>query len=254
VFVGALQPVESPLWWSEVVWELPEKTLLSPGTFVFTTDGAFVGLVADSGERLTIIPAEVVKAAVNRLTAEGRRAYGHLGIRAQPLTSGTALSTGAQTGVVVTSVDANGPAAEQLQVADVIEAAGDKPLPTFEHWRAVAARLTAGERISLQVRRHAAVRTVTLIAAPLTKPVKGARLGLTMRTIRGVGVEVLTVAPASAAERAGIQLGDVITVTGDRKAPTPGQITRAFATATADKPLLVAVTRGTAHHVLTLEP
>jgi S1-C subfamily serine protease len=74
-----------------------------------------------------------------------------------------------------------------------------------------------------------------------------------MRAIRGTGVEVLAVAPGSAAALAGIQPGDVLTVVGGRKAPTPSQVTRGFAASTADRPVLVAVTRATVHHVLTLQ-
>jgi S1-C subfamily serine protease len=155
---------------------------------------------------------------------------------------------------VVTSVDASGPAGDSLQPTDIIEAANDRPLPSFEHWRAIASRLTAGEKVSLKVRRKAAVHTLTVTAAPLAAPLKASQLGLKMRTIRGVGVEVLAVASGSAAARAGIQEGDVITVTGDRKAPTAAQVTRSFTGAKAGVPVLVAVTRGPSHYVLTLEP
>jgi S1-C subfamily serine protease len=74
-----------------------------------------------------------------------------------------------------------------------------------------------------------------------------------MRAVQGTGVEVLGVASASAAALAGIQPGDVITVIGDREAPTPAEVRRRFAGAATDRPVLVAVTRGTGHHVLTLE-
>jgi len=253
VFIGAVQPVESPAWWSEMVWELPAGTDLSAGTFVFTADSAFVGVVDEVGGRRAIVPADTLKTAANRLAAEGRKDYGRLGVETQPLTGGVASSTGAQTGVVVTSVDPQGPAAEQLQPTDIIEAVGDNPLPTYEHWHAIAARVTAAQTISLRVRRAGDVRTITLTAVPLTPAEEALQLGLTMRTIRGKGVEVLAVAPGSAAALAGLQPGDVITVVGDRKAPTPTQVTRHFTAATVDRPLLVAVTRGTVHHVLTLD-
>ena len=253
VFVGALQAIESPVWWSEMAWQLPASIDLSPGTFVFTMDGALVGLVADIGGRLAIVPGETVKTAASRLAAEGQKAYGQLGIEAQPLIAGTAVGTSAQSGVVVTAVDLNGPAGEQLQVTDIIEAVGDKPLPTYEHWHAIAARVTVGQTISLRVKRTGEVRTVVLTALPPTPPAEALRLGLTMRTIPGTGVEVLAVAAGSAAARAGIRPGDVVTIIGDRKAPTPTQVTRSFVATTADQPVLVGVTRGAAHHVLTLQ-
>ena len=48
--------------------------------------------------------------------------------------------------------------------------------------------------------------------------------------------------------RAGIAIDDVLTRIGDIEAPTPAQVTRAFAAA-KDHSLLVAVTRGTDHFV-----
>jgi S1-C subfamily serine protease len=57
----------------------------------------------------------------------------------------------------------------------------------------------------------------------------------------------------SAAERAGLHAGDLITLIGDRRALTPGQVTQAFAALPAGRPLLVAITRGNAHRMLALE-
>jgi S1-C subfamily serine protease len=74
-----------------------------------------------------------------------------------------------------------------------------------------------------------------------------------MRTVARVGAEVLSVAPASAAERAGLLAGDIVTRAGDRAAPAAAEVIDAFEK-TGDRPLLVAVTRGATHHVLALEP
>jgi C-terminal processing protease CtpA/Prc len=72
-----------------------------------------------------------------------------------------------------------------------------------------------------------------------------------MRVTSGVGTEVLSVEEGSAAMRAGIAVGDVLTRIGDIAAPTPAQVTRAFAAA-KDRALLVAITRGTQHFVVGL--
>jgi S1-C subfamily serine protease len=94
---------------------------------------------------------------------------------------------------------------------------------------------------------------VTLIAAVLGVPAHPPPLGLTLRGVPRVGVEVLGVAAGSAAAAAGIQAGDVITVFDDRHTPTPAEVRARFAAASADRPLMVAVTRGPVHRVLTLE-
>jgi hypothetical protein len=252
VFVGGLQEIASPVW-SETIWVMPASTGLIPGTFVFTTDGAFAGLVASEGGRPTLVPGEVVKNTVDRLRLEGPRNYGQLGIEAQPLTPALASNTGAQAGVVLTWVDPQGPAAGQLNVTDVIVAVGDEPLSTYEQWRARTARLTVGESIVLSVRRGGQVQTVTIAAHPVSAPTEPRPLGLTTRTIQRVGVEVLRVAPASAAALAGIEPGDVITSIGDRKAPTSEEARRVFEATSDDGSVLVAITRGASHHVLLLK-
>ncbi len=252
VFVGGLQAIASPVW-SETIWVMPASTDLRPGTFVFTIDGAFAGLVANVGGRPTLVPGETVKNTVDRLRREGHREHGQLGIEARPLTPDLASNTGAQAGVVVTWVDPQGPAAGQLNVTDVIVTMGDESLSTYEQWRARIARLTVGETVVLGVRRDGEVQTVTLTARPVSTPTEPRPLGLTMRTIQRVGVEVLGVAPASAAALARIEPGDVITVIGDRQAPTPEEVRRAFAATSDDRSVLVAVTRGASHHVLVLK-
>ena len=180
--------------------------------------------------------------------------YGEIGVEVQPLTPGIALSTRAQIGVVVTAVNPEGPAAGLLEVTDVIVGIGDEPLSTYEHWNAIASRVTVGQTLTLLVQRDEQVQTIMLTAvAPIVAAPQAQPLGLTMRSVPRVGVEVSDVAQESAAAAAGILPGDVITVFGDRKAPTPAEVRARFAAAPADRPVLVAVTRGAAHHVLTIE-
>ena len=253
VFVGALEPIASPVW-SETIWVMPTSTGLLPGTFVFTIDGAFAGLVVNVGDRPALVPGETVRNTVDRLRLEGHRDYGRLGIEARPLTPALASTTGAQAGVVVTWVDPQGPAAGQLDVTDVIVEVSGEPLSTYEQWRARTARLTVGEAIVLGVRQGGEVQSVTLTARPVSTPAEPKPLlGLTMRNLPRVGVEVLGVAPASVAALAGVEPGDVITIIGEDQAPTPADVTRVFASAPDDQSVLVAVTRGPSHHVLLLK-
>jgi hypothetical protein len=253
IFVGALHAIDVPLW-SEPIWALPNRTDLVPNTFVFTTDGAFAGLVVDVDDQLALVPGETVRSEVDRLRREGPRSWGQVGIEVQALTRRVATGIGVEAGVLVTWVDPRGPAVGHLNVLDVIEALGDQPLSTNAEWFARTARLVAGESVSLRVRRRDDVQVVTL-TAQTASPAAPPPLGLTMRTLERVGVEVLAVAHGSAAERAGIQPDDVITLVGDRHAPTPAQLRRLFAMATATeaRPLLLALTRGDTHRVLALE-
>lgn len=79
-----------------------------------------------------------------------------------------------------------------------------------------------------------------------------ASLGLRLRGTTGAGAEILGIEPGSAAARAGLAAGDVITLIGGISSPTPGQVRTAFGTAPEGKPILVGVTRGATHFVTTL--
>jgi S1-C subfamily serine protease len=72
--------------------------------------------------------------------------------------------------------------------------------------------------------------------------------------VRREGAAVVAVAPGSVGDRAGLRPGDTITLAGIHRAPTPAQVISAFAAATADRPLLAAISRGTEHRVVALEP
>jgi len=64
---------------------------------------------------------------------------------------------------------------------------------------------------------------------------------------------VIRVERGSAADRAGLTVGDVITLVADVSAPTPAQVTRSFTSVPEGQRVMIAVTRGDAHHVTTLE-
>jgi len=100
VFIGGLFPVASPLWSGEI-WLLPAATPITPGTFVFTTEGAFAGVGVSHEGHAAIVPATVLHLWVERL--QQPRTAGALGISVQPLSPSLASATGALAGVVVTS-------------------------------------------------------------------------------------------------------------------------------------------------------
>jgi len=252
VFVGSLYPAASPTW-SESIWTVPAHTDLATGAFVFTTDGTLAGLAIEHAGRPAILPAEALIRAADRLLREGSRNGGWLGVEVQALTPAVALVAGASGGVVVTWVDPRGAAAEKLVVTDVIEAIGDEVVATLEHWETRLARLAAGDSLVLRVRRRGEVREVHLTAGgPLPTQSAAQLLGLTMRAIPRIGVEIVRVDPGSAAARAGIEAGGVMTLIGEIARPTPAQVTRAFLATPEDRPLLVGVTRGDRHRVLAL--
>ena len=219
---------------------------------MFTTAGEFVGLVTEYGGRQVIVPSNTVFAEAERLIREPVTPAGHLGIHVQPLTTDLSAATGAAVGVVVTWVDSRGPAADALVIGDVIEAFSGHAVLTPEQWRVRIARLGAGDVLALRIRRHRELTDVSLTApAPEIPPEPTAALGLRMRRVSR-GTELLAVEPGSAAARGGLTAGDVITLMGDFSSPSPAQVRAAFMSAREQTPVLVGVTRGATHLVMTL--
>jgi PDZ domain len=254
VFIGGLFTQPSPVWGGEI-WALPPSTAITPGTFLFTTDGAFAGLGVSHDRAPAIVPPTLLLNFVERIQQQ-RGAAGDLGIEIQPLTPAIASATGATTGVVITTIDPATAGAGSLKPTDVIEAINGEEMRTPEHWRARAARVAAGEAMTLRVRNTEGVRDVTVTAGPritAAEPESDPSLGLRLRAIPKVGVEVVSVQPRSRAARVSIREGDRLTVVGGQVSPTPAQVTRAFASLQPGEPLLVAFTRGSEHRVAVIE-
>lgn len=251
VFIGALRDTPSPIW-SAPVWAVPSHAGVPVGAFVFTTIGALAGLVGEQAGAPVIVPAETVIAAAERLLATGQTPIGRLGVEVQELTPPIAVAAGVTSGVVVTWVDPQGPAASALAPTDVIEAIGSDAMTTLEQWRARTARLTAGEAIALRIRRGGRVEEVRIVALPSAAPTSSPNLGLTMRTRAGIGAEVTRVEDRSVAAQAGIQAGDVITRIGEVATPSAAEVRRQFDARPKDGAVPVAITRGREHLVVAL--
>jgi serine protease DegQ len=257
VFIGRLHPGTNPAWPGSL-WLLPARADVRPGEFLFMTDGSLAGLVISHAGALALVPGETVLEAVDGLLAGKSSIGGWLGVAVQALPRAlsspmTGRGTGAAPGVIIAWVDPQGPAAGALSVMDIIEAAGGVSIASPEDWRVRVARLQPAESIVLRVRRGAEKIDVSLTAAARPALTDPSALGLTLRTVGRLGAEVVTVESGSSADRAGIREGDLITAVGEIRAPTAQQITRAFAAAPGDRPLLVAITHGEVHRVVAIE-
>ncbi len=250
LYFGPLYAVTSPAWSAEV-WSVPPHVEVRPGSFLFTTRGALVGLVAGAPGDAVIVPAEVAISTAERLLAEQPRRPGWLGVEVQPLTGPLQAATGVASGVAVTWVSPQGPAAGKLVATDVVQSLGNQAIGSSAEWAARVARLAEGDGVSLRIQRAGRSIDVQLTAAPPPAAPVSPRLGVTLRHRRGVGSEVLGVEEGSVAMRAGIRAGDILTRIGELDAPTPSQVGRAFA-GSADRGVLVAITRGGGHLVISL--
>lgn len=251
-FVGSLHPIESPLW-AEPLWAVPERADLAAGSFLFTSNAELAGLVITYRQGLAIVPGATVLAEAERLLSAPPGPPGELGLEVQDLTPPVASVTAASVGVVVTWVHPDGASSGHLMAGDVIEAVDGRALATGQQWDVRMARLSVGEGLSLRVRRGGGIRGVALVAnAPAAQPA-GRSLGVTLRARPKIGAEVVRIEGESAADRAGLTLGDVITLVSNVPAPTPEQVTRSYTALGQGERVLVAVTRGDAHFVTTLE-
>jgi S1-C subfamily serine protease len=233
---------------------------LTSGTILFTLEGELVGIVVDDGGSLVVLPGQAVLDGASKLEAAGLGVAGDLGVQVQRLTPALATATGSSYGVIVAWVEPGSQASNALAPGDVVDTWEDQRLQTLREWEVRVARLRAGDTVRLGVRARGEARQVSLAAvsraavasSPSPTPAASIPLGLTMRRLEGMGSAVTRVAPGSAAERAGLARGDVVTRVGDVAAPTPQQLTRAFSEAGAGERLLVAVTRDGRHLVTAL--
>jgi hypothetical protein len=242
VFVGSLSETESPVW-SSALWQVPPHVDLSPGTFVFTIDGSLAGIVVEHVNRRAILPATHIFEAATHLRGETPATRGDLGLTARPTVLGLAVAW----------VDPGGPGAGHIMPTDIIEAINGTEIQSLDHWLSRVDRIAAGESVTLRVRRRNDVLDTKLVAVPNTPAPGHSDLGLRLRASARIGVEVLAVDPHSVGARARILPGDVISAIDGRKISTPREARAAFDAIPERGRALVAITRGSDHHVLIVE-
>lgn len=258
VATSALTPVEAPLWLGSL-WALSPATEVMPGVFVFTAEGELIGLTVRHQGGPAVVPLAMLAQHAERLLGRAGEPLATLGVALQPLTPGLTRLTGATRGVAVSWVAPDGPAVASLRVGDVLEAGDGRPLPTVDHWRRHLADLRVGTPTTVSVHRDGAIFDAELVpvaaGVQAPPPDRSARpLGLTVTRLAGVGAAITAVQSGSIADAAGLRVGDRITMIGTLERPTPAQIRRAMAAAPPDRPVLVAIERGSTHHLATLEP
>jgi hypothetical protein len=253
LYFGRLDKTQDPRWSAPVLRFSALQQLLPAGAAVFTLDARFVGVGFPDGRDFIVIPAATLLAEAQRLAAGGSRSSAELDVEVQRLDADLRAATKASAGVIVTYVSPTGPAAGAILPADVITSVGGHQVQSESDYAAALTQIAANTPVPIELIRKGTPQTITVTpssrgAAAEAAPPKG--LGLQLRAVPGAGAEVVRVTPRSAAARAGIRPGDLITAFGDAVAPQPRVIDRAFQRAAAGDRLLVRLERGAAHTVV----
>ena len=251
VYLSSLEPQRSPAWPAEV-WRVPAANGLIPGALVFTAAGEWLGIAANENGESLIIPATALLGLASQMS-QPRNAPGELGLQVQHLDATLASEIGvhAGSGVIIAWVDPRGPAVKALAIGDVIEAINGASTPTEFAWHVHASRLGAGEKAALKIRRAGELRDITISAAP-PRPARSTALGLTLVRAPGLGSRITQVLAHTAGERAGLRVGDIVTIAGDDVEPSPSLVRRMFDEARAGGAVLLTIRHDDTYRLVVL--
>ena len=235
-----------------------DGTVIGVTSAIFSPSGGSVGLGF-------AIPAETVTGVIGQLEAHGRVERGYLGISAQPMTPLLAKALGMKTpaGVLVTAVDAAGPATGALWVGDVVLTLGGSAV-TFRSLSKITARLKPKALVVASVLRAGKQQSVALTMGRLPEPpadpaltggqdtwVPALKLGVAQTTAEirraikagdeASGLIVTQLRPAGPGALAGLKVGDLITHAGSKQLVAVADM--AVGIPSRQAPLLIRVVR-----------
>jgi serine protease Do len=240
---------------------------------LLSTDGTVIGVTSaifsPSGGSVGLgfaIPAETVEGVVKQLEVHGRIDRGYIGISVQAVTPLLAKALGMKTptGILVTSIDPKGPAADALVVGDVLLSIGPSSV-TFKDLTKITARLAPKTLVVASILRAGKQTSVGLTIGRLPDPpsdpaltgdldtwVPNLNLGVanTTEEIRKTikandelsGLIVTQLRPAGAGALAGLKVGDLITHAGTKQLVGVADLAK-VAAPSPQAPLLVRVVR-----------
>jgi serine protease Do len=220
-------------------------------TAIFSPSGGSVGIGF-------AIPAEMASDIIAQLQSTGMVERGWLGVEFQPVTEAVAASLGLDGahGVLVAGLVADGPAESAgLRIGDVIVSLDGEMLDEPKDLPRLVANSKAGSRVELEVLRGGKTRTLEVkigrseseveLAGMNASPQERAQLGVRLaeltpeiraryRVEEDNGVLVTDVQRGSAAARAGIRPGHVITMVGQTPVNSPRDVATEVAKAQQD--------------------
>jgi hypothetical protein len=227
---------------------------LPRGAAVFTLEGAFLGLVTETGTHTSLLVGEFLTTTAEK-AQPAQVTIGDFGIEVQPLSETLMRATGAKSGVMVSFVRPDGRAAGIVQPSDVVQSIQGAPVNSVEAFRQAERNRGDASEVPLSLIRGGAPLAVSLPApAPAAPPEQQTTgSGVVGRSITNTGVEVVAVTVGSAAAAADIRRGDLIVLLNTQKTPTVTMLDRAYRAAKPGEFILVGVVRDQQQRIVALE-
>lgn len=257
---------------------------------LFDASGRVIGvntaIYSPSGGNIGIgfaIPSATAQTVITALKEHGRVERGWLGVEIQSVTDEIAAALGRQDrqGALVARTMEGSPAAKAgIRAGDLILSLDDEPVEEVKDLSRAVAEIRPGTRMSLTVQRQGAEKVLTLTIGEMPAEERVAatpppetqssepRLGLYLapltddvRESRGLdqdtsGVLVSRVEEGSAAEKAGIRPGTLITMVGQREVSTPNEAASSVraALASGERAVLLRVEQDGQARFIAVEP
>jgi serine protease Do len=234
--------------------------LIGIDTFIISDSGSFAGAGF-------AIPEQTVRATVESIIKTGSVHHGYLGVGIEDVTPDNSrfFDTKDASGAIVTQVTPDSPASRAgLKTGDVIRQLDGKPVTTTSALQMTVSEHAPGTTMSIEILRDGKPQTLSVtlgeyhakdeVAENGSSPdAQKGRLGLGVgdltpdvrqqlnlpSNVQGVAVE--NVRPASPAEEAGLQPGDVIVELNRHPVESAQKFVDAVHAAPADKDLLLLV-------------
>ncbi|HEX5474189.1 MAG TPA: PDZ domain-containing protein [Vicinamibacterales bacterium] len=258
LYVGRTDRVGDPRWPSSLVALSTPAGTVPRGAAVFALDGLFIGLSLGGGDTARLVPATLLASLARAAPGQAavHTARGDVGVRVQALSPALSRATGASAGVVVSAVVPGGPAVGSLESGDVVQTIDGTNITTEAGFRQTIESRVPGQDVAIHAIRRGAPIDVSVKAVEAGTAAQGPAAtgpGMTLRTVAGLGAEVIAVDPGGPAARAGFQQGDVLVKLNATDRPSAATVERAFSRGAAGDSWLVTVQRGVQFVVLALE-
>lgn len=255
VYVGRTGLFEDPRTSTPFLTLEAVQHALPRGAAIFSLEGIFLGLVTDTGATTLLISGDFLRTAAETAERTSAPQLADLGVDVQDANSALLRAAGAEFGVVVNHIRAQGVTNGGLQPGDVILSVDGNEVRTAAEYHQIEQSRRPGQPVTLVVVRRGERREITHRAGSRGADQQEApgELGLVGMAVPGAGIDVVSVRPGSAAARSGVRRGDLIVTVNGQPAGSVAALSRSFRSIPAGGALLISIQRGQQHRVLALE-